>query len=66
MRLHDARHNYFTLLQEDAGATPHEAMQRTGHDDMAMLSRYTHPEIGEVLEDRLGFMRADDEEQTKH
>ena len=66
MRLHDTRHTYTTLLQEDAGAAPHEAMQRTGHDDMAMLSQYTHSEFGEVLEDRLGFMQDDEEGQTKH
>jgi len=66
MRLHDTRHTYTTLLQEDAGAAPHEAMQRTGHNDMTMLSRYTHSEFGEVLEDRLGFMRDDEEGQTKH
>jgi integrase len=56
MRLHDARHTYATLLQEEAGARPDQAMQRTGHGDMAMLSHYTHSEFGEVLEDRLGFM----------
>ena len=66
MRLHDTRHPYTTLLQEDAGASHHEAMQRTGHDDMAMLSHYTHSEFGEVLEDRLGFMQNDEEGQTKH
>jgi len=66
MRLHDTRHTYTTLLQEDAGASPHEAMQQTGHDDMAMLSHYTQSEFGEVLEDRLGFMQVDEEEQTKH
>jgi integrase len=65
MRLHDARHTYATLLQEDAGARPDQAMQRTGHGDLAMLTRYTHPEVDEVLEDRLGFMQ-DEERETKH
>jgi integrase len=55
MRLHDARHSYATLLQEDAGARPDQAMQRTGHGDLAMLTRYTHPEVDEVLEFRLGL-----------
>ena len=68
MRLHDTRHTHTTLLQEDAGATPHEAMQRTGHDDMAMLSHYTHADFGEVLEDRLGFLQENEEEgeKTRH
>jgi integrase len=65
MRLHDARHTYATLLQEDAGARPDQAMQRTGHGDLAMLTRYTHPEVDEVLEDRLGFMQ-DVPKETKH
>ena len=65
MRLHDTRHTYATLLQEDAGARPDQAMQRTGHGDLGMLTRYTHPEVDEVLEDRLGFMR-DEEKETKH
>ena len=65
MRLHDTRHTYATLLQEDAGARPDQAMQRTGHGDLAMLTRYTHPEVDEVLEDRLGFMR-DEDKGTKH
>jgi integrase len=63
MRLHDTRHTYATLLQEDAGALPHQAMQRTGHGDMGMLPHYTHPDFGEILEDRLGFMQEEDEEK---
>jgi len=66
MTLHDTRHTYVTLIQQDAGATPHEAMQRSGHNDMAMLSWYTHAEFSEVLEDRLGFMEDLQEGQTKH
>ena len=65
MRLHDTRHTYATLLQEDAGARPDQAMQRTGHGDLGMLTRYTHPEVEEVLEDRLGFMGVE-EKETKH
>ncbi|HVO85457.1 MAG TPA: tyrosine-type recombinase/integrase [Syntrophobacteria bacterium] len=65
MRLHDTRHTYATLLQEDAGARPDQAMQRTGHGDLAMLTRYTHPQVDEVLEDRLGFMQ-EDEKETRH
>ena len=65
MRLHDTRHTYATLLQEDAGARPDQAMQRTGHDDLAMLSHYTHPQFGEVLEDRFGFMRDEPDESKK-
>jgi integrase len=72
MRLHDTRHTYTTLLQEEAGARPDQAMQRTGHNDLAMLSRYTHPEFGDVIEDRLGFMQqgnwtqiASDERRSK-
>jgi len=55
-RLHDLRHTYATMIQS-VGARPHEAMQRTGHSDMGILSKYSHAEVGEILEDRFEFMR---------
>jgi len=55
-RLHDCRHTYTTLIQTSAGARPDQAMQRTGHNDLKMLSHYTHARFTEVIEDRLPFM----------
>ena len=65
IRLHDTRHTYASLIQLEAGAMPAQAMQRTGHSNLAMLSHYTHTAFSEVLEDRLPFMKPD-EEPTKH
>ena len=56
MRLHDARHTYASLIQQKAGAKPIEAMARTGHADMRMLSHYSHGKFGEIFEDRFEFM----------
>lgn len=56
MRLHDARHTYTTLLQEK-NVSPIDAMGRTGHSDMRMLSHYSHPKLDIIHEDRFAFMR---------
>jgi len=56
MRLHDARHTYTTLLQEK-NVSPIDAMGRTGHADMRMLSHYTHPKLGKIHEDQFEFMQ---------
>lgn len=56
MRLHDTRHTYTTMLQ-DHGVAPMEAMGRTGHADMRMLSHYSHPQLGEIHEDGFLFMQ---------
>ena len=57
MRLHDARHTYTSLIQQKAGAKPIEAMARTGHQDMRMLSHYSHGKFGKIFEDEFGFMK---------
>ncbi len=56
MRLHDARHTYTTLLQEK-DVSPIDAMGRTGHADMRMLSHYSHPKLGIIHEDQFEFMQ---------
>jgi len=61
MRLHDARHTYTTLLQEK-DVSPIDAMGRTGHADMRMLSHYSHPKLGIIHEDQFEFMQ--DEEKA--
>lgn len=53
---HHLRHTYATMIQ-DVGAKPHEAMQRTGHSDMGMLSHYSHSQVSEILEDQFEFMK---------
>lgn len=62
MRLHDARHTYTTLLQEK-NVSPIDAMGRTGHADMRMLSHYTHPRLGTIHEDRFDFMQDDEKKE---
>ena len=47
MRLHDTRHTYVTLLQEKK-VSPIDAMGRTGHSDMQMLSHYSHPKSTKI------------------
>jgi len=59
MRLHDARHTYTTLLQEK-NVSPIDAMGRTGHADMKMLSHYSHPKLGDIHEDLFEFMQDDE------
>lgn len=61
MRLHDTRHTYTTLLQEK-NVKPMEAMSRTGHSDMRMLSHYSHPKLGQIYEDQFEFMREEEPE----
>ncbi|MFP7756272.1 tyrosine-type recombinase/integrase [Thermodesulfobacteriota bacterium B35] len=56
MRLHDTRHTYTTLLQEK-NVSPIDAMGRTGHSDMRMLSHYSHPKLGRIYEDQFEFMQ---------
>lgn len=60
MRLHDARHTYTTLLQEK-NVSPIDAMGRTGHADMRMLSHYSHPKLGIIHEDQFEFMQDEQE-----
>jgi len=62
MRLHDTRHTYVTLLQEK-NVRPIDAMGRTGHSDMRMLSHYSHPKLGKIHEDQFEFMQDDDEDE---
>jgi len=61
MRLHDTRHTYTTLLQEK-NVSPIDAMGRTGHADMRMLSHYSHPKLGTIHEDQFEFMKDDTKE----
>ena len=61
MRLHDARHTYVTLLQEK-NVSPIDAMGRSGHTDMQMLSHYSHPKLGIIHEDLFEFMQEDKKE----
>jgi integrase len=56
MRPHDIRHTYVTLLQEK-NVSPIDAMGRTGHSDMQMLSHYSHPKLGIIFEDQFEFMQ---------
>jgi len=58
MRLHDTRHTYTTLLQEKK-VSPLDAMGRTGHTDMKMLSHYSHPKLDIIYEDQFEFMQDD-------
>lgn len=55
-RLHDTRHTYVSMLQ-DTGVKPHDAIQRTGHTDLKMLSRYSHGNFHEVYEDKFDFLK---------
>lgn len=64
MRLHDTRHTYTTMLQ-DHGVAPMEAMGRTGHADMRMLSHYSHPQLGTIHEDEFSFMQEPAENETE-
>jgi len=32
-------------------------MARTGHQDMRMLSHYSHGKFGKIFEDEFGFMK---------
>lgn len=63
MRLHDTRHTYTSLIQQTAGAKPIEAMARTGHKDMRMLSLYSHGKFGIIYEDRFEFMKMGEEKE---
>ncbi len=63
MRLHDTRHTYTTLLQEK-NVSPIDAMGRTGHADMRMLSHYTHPKLDTIYEDQFDFMKDDKNKQS--
>jgi integrase len=56
MRLHDARHTYTSLIQAH-GAKPIDAMARTGHADMRMLSHYSHGKFDRIWEDSFSFMQ---------
>lgn len=64
MRLHDARHTYTSLLQERAGVQPIDAMARTGHADMRMLSHYSHGRFGKVFEDSFDFMKVNEVKES--
>ena len=57
VRFHDARHTYATHLQVLAGASPVEAMARTGHSSLDMLLHYSHPANRTIFEDALPYMR---------
>ncbi|MBX6422507.1 site-specific integrase [Thermosulfurimonas sp. F29] len=57
VRFHDARHTYATHLQILAGASPVEAMARTGHSSVDMLLHYSHPANPTIFEDALPYMR---------
>uniref|UniRef100_A0A6M3J3E5 Putative site-specific tyrosine recombinase n=1 Tax=viral metagenome TaxID=1070528 RepID=A0A6M3J3E5_9ZZZZ len=57
-RLHDARHTYASMLQ-DTGVKPHDAMKRTGHTNLGMLSHYSHGDFKEVYEDKFDFLKDD-------
>ncbi len=57
VRFHDARHTYATHLQILAGASPVEAMARTGHSSLDMLLHYSHPANRTIFEDALPYMR---------
>jgi hypothetical protein len=54
--LHDARHTSTTLLQEK-NVSSIDAMGRTGHAEMRMLSHYSHPKLGIIHEDPFEFMQ---------
>lgn len=64
MRLHDARHTYTSLIQAH-GAKPIDAMARTGHADMRMLSHYSHGKFGEVFEDSFSFMQVNEVKESE-
>jgi len=64
MRLHDTRHTYTTLLQEK-NVSPIDAMGRTGHSDMRMLSHYSHPKLGKIHEDQFEFMQNHENLESK-
>lgn len=55
-RLHDARHTYTSMLQ-DTGVQPKDAIKRTGHTNMRMLSHYSHGDFKEVYEDKFDFLK---------
>ena len=57
VRFHDARHTYATHLQILAGASPVEAMARTGHSSVDMLLHYSHPANRTIFEDALPYMK---------
>jgi len=65
MRQHDMRHTYATLIQQKAGAKPIEAMARTGHRDMRMLSLYSHGKFDRIFEDELEFMKVPEGQASK-
>lgn len=65
MRLHDTRHTYVTLIQQKAGVQPIDAMQRTGHQDMRMLSLYSHGKFGKIYEDEFGFMKVNEGQESE-
>jgi len=60
LRLHDTRHTFATLLQEQTGATAKDTQHRLGHSNAAMTEHYTHARQDkgpiEIFEDRLEFM----------
>jgi len=65
MRLHDARHTYVSLLQQKLGVQPIEAMARTGHANMRMLSHYSHGKFGTVFEDGFDFMKINEGKESE-
>jgi len=60
VRFHDARHTYVTHIQILAGASPVEAMARSGHSEIDMLIHYSHPASKVIYEDRLPYMDQSD------
>jgi len=65
MRLHDTRHTYTTLFQGIEGVKPIDAMARTGHKDMRMLSLYTHGKFGKIFEDEFSFMKVNEGQESE-
>jgi len=66
IRLHDARHTFSTILQEQ-GISKEITSDRLGHSDLEMTAHYTHLiEEGkefDVVENSLPFMRDDSTEK---
>ena len=42
-----------------------DAMQRTGHGDLRMLSHYSHGRFSEIFEDRFSFMQVPEGEGSE-
>ena len=66
-----ADHNYTCSVMNlpgihfavDQNVRPIDAMGRTGHSDMRMLSHYSHPKTGKIHEDQFEFMQNGDEDE---